>query len=93
MNGPFRLRWSVGPGEGDVTIDPTQIVINGLQGMATFKVSNEGDTSVQWYLDIANNTSGQSSCWTNHRSGFAKVQRKPRTDPRYRAFSSRATRL
>lgn len=47
------------PGEGDVSVAPANIVVNGLQGIATFSVSNEGDTSVQWYLDVANNTSGQ----------------------------------
>ena len=47
------------PGEGDVSVAPANIVINGLQGIATFSVSNEADTSVQWYLEVANNTSGQ----------------------------------
>src|SRR3954471_15997672 len=30
---------------------------------------------------------------SRNRSGLMKDQKKPRTDPRYRAFSSRATRL
>src|SRR6476620_7386496 len=30
---------------------------------------------------------------SSRRSGFMKDQKNPRTDPRYRAFSSRATRL
>jgi hypothetical protein len=47
------------PGEGDVTVLPANVVVNGLQGIAMFSVSNEGDTSVQWYLELANNTSGQ----------------------------------
>ncbi|MCX5770752.1 MAG: VWA domain-containing protein [Candidatus Hydrogenedentes bacterium] len=47
------------PGDGDVTISPADVVINGLQGVAMFSVANERDTSVQWDIEIANNTSGQ----------------------------------
>jgi len=47
-----------GTGDGEVSVSPGSVVINGVHGMATFEVSNEGDASVHWYIEVANNTSG-----------------------------------